>query len=219
MRIPGSNSYHAAALFAAVVAAFTGCAGKQSNSASPVPREDLAEYRQVAADAHRVVQAALTSLDRATAQTPCPPRMVRAFAKDVERLEVDSFRLRARAQAIRERGNDYFEQWHQHLQHVKDPAARQRAVARRERLQERFDHIRLLTQDAREAFQPFLAGLHRVRNGLERNPGLASTDAMKETIRTTRENGKKVEASIASVLGELDAVAVILRPDKNPKKG
>ena len=136
----------------------------------------------------------------------------------MRRLEVDSFKLRARAQAIRTRGKAYFEQWQEHLHSVKDPAARQLAEDRRERLQERFAHISTTTQQARDAFKPFLAGLHRRRNGIETDPAAASTEPIKEVIRTTRENGKKVETSLDSILGGFDAVAAMLKPEKVVRK-
>jgi hypothetical protein len=101
---------------------------------------------------------------------------------------------------------------------VKDPAARQLAEDRRERLQEQFAHIRVTSQEARDAFKPFLAGLHRVRNGLQNDPAAANTDSMKEVIHTTRENGKKVETGLDSILGELDAVAAMLKPEKTVRK-
>ena len=126
----------------------------------------------------------------------------------MQRLEVDSFKIRARAQAIRARGDAYFEQWHEQLRSVKDPVARQLAEQRHDRLQERFAQIRLDSQQTREAFQPFMAGLRRLRNGLENDPGIAGTDSMKELIRKTRDNGQKVQAGLAAMLGELDYVGL-----------
>ena len=206
------------ALFVAAVVVLAGCASKSSDYAGPAPRADLAEYRQVALGARKVIQATLASLDRTVAQTPCPPGVLKAFAKDVQRLEVDSFRVRARAQAIRTRGEAYFEQWQEHLRSVKDPTARLLAEDRRDRLQEQFAHIRASTEQARDAFKPFLAGLHRLRNGLETDPAAASAEPMKEVIRATRENGQKVETSLDAILGELDAVAATLKPEKAARK-
>ena len=204
--------------FAATVAIFAGCVTKSQAHRAPLPREDLAEYRQIAVNAQKAVAAMLRSLDRTVATTPCPPGVFKSFGKDVQRLEVDSFKVRARAQAIRTRGKAYFDQWQEHLASVKDPQARQLAEQRRDRLQERFARIHLLTQDAREAFQPFMTGLRRIRNSLEKDPAAAGTSSTKELIQTTRDNGRKVEENLAAILGELDAVTVILKPDKNANK-
>ena len=40
------------------------------------------------------VQATLVALHRTASQVPCPPRVIHAFSNDVQRLEVDSFRIR-----------------------------------------------------------------------------------------------------------------------------
>lgn len=207
------------ALFTAALALLVSCAAKSNSYSGPAPRADLAEYRQIASEARKLVQATLASLDRTVAQTPCPPRVFKAFSKDVQRLEVDSFKIRARAQAIRARGEAYFEQWQEQLRSVKDPVARQLAEQRRDRLQERFTQIRLDSQQTREAFQPFMAGLRHLRNGLENDPALAGTASMKELIRSTRDNGQKVQTGLAAILGELDAVAAILKPDQTARKG
>ena len=219
-------SYHrpAAALFAAVLAVLAGCVTKSDTVTKSVSysgpgfNEDLAEYRQIASEAQKLVQATLASLDRTVAQTPCPPRVFKGFNKDVQRLEVDSFKIRARAQAIRARGDAYFQQWHEQLRSVKDPVARQLAEQSHDPLQERFAQISIDSQQTREAFQPFMAGLRRLRNGLENAPGIAGTDSMKELIRKTRDNGQKVQAGLAAMLGELDSVAAILKPEKTARK-
>jgi hypothetical protein len=214
-----SSHWPAMALFTAALALLVSCAAKSNSYSGPAPRADLAEYRQIASEARKLVQATLASLDRTVAQTPCPPRVFKAFSKDVQRLEVDSFKIRARAQAIRARGEAYFEQWQEQLRSVKDPVARQLAEQRRDRLQERFTQIRLDSQQTREAFQPFMAGLRHLRNGLENDPALAGTASMKELIRSTRDNGQKVQTGLAAILGELDAVAAILKPDQTARKG
>ena len=205
-------------LLAAALAFLAGCASKTNTRTLPVPRQDLAEYRQVASDAQKVVHATLVSLDRATAQVPCPPCVIKVFSKDVQDLEVDSFKIRARARAIRARGEAYFEQWHEHLRHVQDPVARQLAEQHHEQLQEQFAKVRGATKQAREAFQPFLAGLHRLNNGLQNDPAIASTPAMQRLIAMTREEGAKVEASLAAVTADLNAAAAMLKPERAAKK-
>src|SRR5215468_7543027 len=99
-------------LLAVLLATAPGCASDKSKSASnlPVAREDVKELRQITADSIKAVNATLQSLDQVRAQAPCPPRLFNSFTKDVQRLEVDSFKMRARAQAIRVRGQAYFDQ-------------------------------------------------------------------------------------------------------------
>lgn len=209
----------ALALLGAGLLFLAGCATKPEDRNASAPREDVAELRQIAVDAQQVVRATLQALDRTVARTPCPPRAFKAFTKDVQRLEVDSFKVRARAQAIRARGQAYFEQWQERLASVQDPEVRRLAEQRRDHLQDRFSKIRFHAEQARGALQPFMAGLRRLRNGLENDPAAAGTDSMQELIRNTRDNGQKVEADLTAIREELDAAAAILKPAKAAKKG
>jgi len=195
-----------------------GCVTKPQDPNASAPREDVAELHQIVVDAQQLVRATLQSLDRTATRTPCPPRAWRTFARDIQRLEVDSFKVRARAQAIRTRGQAYFEQWQERLASVQDPEVRRLAEQRREHLQERFSRIRLHAEQARAALQPFMAGLRRLRNELENDPAATGTDSMKELIRNTRDNGQKVEADLTAIRQELDAVAAMLKPSKGAKK-
>ena len=63
-----------------------------------------------------------------------------------------------------------------------------------------------------------MVGLHRVRNELENDPASAGTEPMRKLIGTTREDGQKVEAGLAAILEQLDAVAAILKPGNIAKE-
>jgi len=203
-----------AALFVGVLLATAGCASDKPNSPMPAAREDVKELRQITADSIKAVKVTLRSLDRVSAQVPCPPRVSDSFARDIQRLEVQSFKMRAHAQAIRARGQAYFDQWHEHLAALHDPKLRKRAVERHDLLQQSFDKIRDNAQQARAAFQPFMSGLHRLRNALVNDPSAAASDAKKNLIRTTRENGQKVAAGLDAIQNELKTVADTLKQAK-----
>ncbi len=213
-----SFRWPALALLGAGLVFLAGCVTKPQDPNASAPREDVAELHQIVVDAQQLVRATLQSLDRTATRTPCPAREWRTFARDIQRLEVDSFKVRARAQAIRTRGQAYFEQWQERLANVQDPEVRRLAEQRREHLQERFSRIRLHAEQARAALQPFMAGLRRLRNELENDPAATGTDSMKELIRNTRDNGQKVEADLTAIREELDAVAAMLKPSKGAKK-
>jgi hypothetical protein len=208
---PGLLRCRLAVAFAAGILAVGVRASDSTAKNLPEAREDVKELRQVTSDSINAIRTALRSLDHAGNETPCPPRVLRKFTRDVQQLEVDSFKMRERAQAMRARGQAYFEQWHQHLASLHNPQARKVAVERHDLLQQSFDKIRASAQQTREAFQPFMAGLHKLRSSLENDPGAAGTEAMKNLIRTTRESGQKAEAGLADIQGELKTVADILK--------
>jgi hypothetical protein len=194
-----------------------GCATHQAaRKAMPPPKDNMAQTRQLVGDSLKASQAALRSLDRISALTnTCPPELFAQLARETHRLNVDSLKVRARAQAMKERGPAYFEQWHLNLARHPDPQVRSAAAQARERLDESFGRVEQSFQPLSGAFKPFQAGLRRLVSGLEKDPASAQADSSKALIRSATENGRNVVASLTSVLKELDSAAMLLLPAKS----
>jgi hypothetical protein len=194
-----------------------GCATHQTaRKPMPPPKDDIAQTRQFVGDSLKASQAALRTLDRISALTnACPPALFAQLAREAHRLNVDSLKVRARAQAMKERGPAYFEQWHLNLARHPDPQVRRAAAQAKERLNESFGRVEQSFQPLREAFRPFQAGLRRLVNGLEKDPASAQADSSKALIGSATENGRKVVASLTSVLKELDSAAMLLPTAKS----
>lgn len=195
--------------------ALNGCASKKTETVLAKEKEDLSEYREATADALRAATDTLQSFNRTCDEHPCPPKDLETFTKDVERLEVDSFKMRERAQAMKAMGEAYFQQWHEHLASIDDPVARRQAIERHDALHESFTKIHQLSVQTREAFGPYIAGLHRLRNALETDPGAAGSENLKSSVESTRENGQKVVDGLTAILQELKADWTILKPVKS----
>ena len=194
-----------------------GCATHQTASKPmPPPKDDIAQTRQLVGDSLKASQAVLRTVDRISALTnACPAELFAQLARETHRLNVDSLKVRARAQAMKQRGPAYFEQWHLNLARHPDPQVRSAAAKARERLDESFGRVEQSFQPLREAFKPFQTGLRRLVNGLEKDPASAQADSSKALIRSATENGRKVVASLTSVLKELDSAAMLLPPSKS----
>ena len=196
-----------------------GCASTASDRDKPQPRDGVAEYRQVALDARKAMQAALSSLASVSAQSNrCPPKVLREFSVKMQRLQVDSIQLRARAQAMQARGDAYFERWHEHLARVKDPEVRAIAESQRPALEASFRRIKMMSQEGREAFGPFQMSLRRLRNALETDPASISAGPTQDWIGTAKEKGEHVERCLACIVGELDSVRAMLTPSGSRTK-
>ncbi len=198
-----------------VALGIAGCASEKSNPVLAKEKEDLSEYREATADALRVAKDTLASFDRTCGEHPCPPNMLETFNRNVQQLEVDSFKMRERAMAMKAVGEAYFQKWHEHLASIDDPSARQLAIERHDALQKSFEKIRDLSHQTREAFGPYIAGLHHVRNALEKDPNAIANDEIKTSIQSTRENGQKVVDGLDAILQELKADWAILKPIKS----
>ena len=203
----------------AVITALGGCATDRSASQGPLPGTHIAEYRQIVTDSQRAVKEALHSLDQVSAQTKsCPRPAVDQLAKEVCRLEVDSLKARAHAQAMVARGDAYFEQWHDDLANIKDAEVRALAEQRRPLLQQSFARVKQLSQQTREAFRPFQSHLRKVRNILETDPAATGSESTQDLIRATRSHGQQVERDLAALLDELNTIAALVKPLKTPAK-
>jgi hypothetical protein len=198
---------------AAVVAALIGCATTGNAPKAPTPRDDFNEYRKTVVECMSLMEATLHSLDEVSVQARCDPRPAyEAFAKAVHRIEVDSIKVRARTQAMRARGDAYFERWQEFLATVNNEQVRKLAEEHRPELKQSFEQVRLASQQVREVFRPFLSDLQKLRAVLEADPTLARIDAQKSLILTAKDKGRQVQQGLDRNLAEMNTMTALLRP-------
>jgi hypothetical protein len=203
-------------LAVAIASLLGGCATKQLNDDTPKPGSGVAEYRQLTSEAVTAVRAALAALDKVSvASNPCPPKLVAAFASEVQRLHVDSLRIRARGQAIRARGDAYFADWSESISRIEDPQVRDRADRFHPELQQCFARLKLASQQAGAAFKPFLSGLRMLRVQLEKQPVTSEPGTTKDLLRTTRERGGEVLQQLDLINQELATMTQLLTHGKS----
>lgn len=210
-----TRGFSLACAFLLVLAA--GCASKTPQQPPSRPREGMTEYRQLTTEAEQSMRAALSSLATVSAQSnQCPPAVLLAFSNEVDRVQVDSLRIRARSQAMLARGDAYFQSWHENLARIRDPAVRALAKQHHQALQDGFLRVKTLSLSGREAFQPFIAGLRKVRNALEKDPANISSDTTRADIAAARTSGEEVESSLAGIRRKLDTMIAMVTPPGNP---
>ncbi len=198
---------------ATVAAAVLGCASTDKAPRGPTPRQDFLEYRHLVVLAMEQVNATLRALEEVTVQANHNPRPAyEAFAKAVQRLEVDSVRVRARAEAMRGRGQAYFEHWEETLATARNDQVRKLAEEHRAELKENFERVRQASQQAREAFRPFLSDVQKLRAVWEAAPTLARVDAQKSLILAAEEKGRQVQQALDRILAEMNSTSALLTP-------
>lgn len=194
-------------------AALIGCASTDSARKEPTPRDDFREYRQIVVEAMSQVSGVLRALDEVSVQAHQDPRPAyEAFAKAVHRLEVDSIKVRARAQAMRARGAAYYEHWEAYLAGVKNEQVRELAKQHRAELKESFEQARSAAQQVREVFRPFLSDLQKLRGDLEADPTLARINSEKNLILAAKDKGRQVQQELDRVLAEMNSMVALLTP-------
>jgi len=192
-----------------------GCASQNPTHEALPQNNSIAEYRQIATVADQAIRRALDCLAALGAQSnQCPPKILTNLSAEVQRLQVESIQVHERSQAMQARGDAYFEEWHQNMQKVKDPQIRAVAEAKRPQLQESFHKIKALSQEGREAFNPFLSDLRQLRNALEKDPGSIDSAVIRDRIKQAMEYGQHVEKCVAGIAQELDAMSAMLVPSQ-----
>ena len=195
--------------------AMAGCAAHEAYRQPLKPGQGIVVYRQIVRESSKAIATMVSSLDRLGIQTNrCSGRLVKAFSREVQQLQAESIKVRSRSQAIQARGEAYFQHWQENLASVQDPKVRELAEQHRPQLQQCFARIKLGSQEAGEAFRPFLAGLRRLQNVLENDAGSIRMDSTRELIRTTREQGVQVGQALTGIRQELEAMTAMLTPAK-----
>ena len=199
--------------------ALLGCASTETASKAPTPQQDFQTYRQLVVSGIAQVDAALRALDNLSAQANRDARPAyEAFAEAVRRLEVDSIKVREHTQAMRTRGDAYFEHWEEWLAGVNNEGVRQRAAEHRAEMKQSFEAVRAASQQVREGFRPFLTELQKLCAVLDQEPTLAHIDAQKSLILAADEKGKQVQQSLERILAEMNTMTALLRtPDATAK--
>lgn len=198
---------------AAVAMALIGCATTETAPKAPTPRADFIEYRQIAVQAMSQVDRTLRALDEVSVRANQNPRPAyQAFAKAVHRLEVDSIKVRARTQAMRARGDAYFEHWQEYLGTVQNEQIRKLAEEHRPELKRSFEQAQLASQQVRETFRPLLSDLQKLRAVLEADLTLARIDAQKDLILAAKDKGRLVQQGLERVLAEMNSMTALLTP-------
>jgi hypothetical protein len=173
------------------------------------------EYQQITKEALAALHGALDSLDHIANQTtPCPPKVIAEFSDKVQRMQVDSMRIRARVQAIEARGDAYFADWSESIRRIKDPNVRAAAEHFHPQLEQSFGKIKLASQGAGKEFKPFLHGLRMLRLHADKHSGLRHEDATQDLVRTTRNHGEGVIDQLKVIQAELENISGMLRSDK-----
>lgn len=204
----------------ALAAVLPGCASTQTASKAPTPRQDYREYRELVVSGIGQLDATLRALDNLSAQANHDARPAyEAFAQAVQRLEVDSIKVREHTRAMRARGDAYFEHWQEWLADSSDEGVRQRAAQHEEELKRSFEAVRAAAQQVRDGFRPFLTDVQKLCAVLDDEPTLAHIDAQKSLILAADEKGRQVQESMERILAEMNTMSALLRaPDATAKR-
>lgn len=191
-----------------------GCASQSVDSSAPKPGSGIAEYREMAREAHRAVAATVKSLEALSqpqAQSSAPHRALPGFDRALHQLELTSVKARARAEAIIARGQAYFDEWKGNLAGITNQAAARAETERYDRLLEHFERVRQRSGEVREEFRPFMSKLREFRANLDKPASAAGNESSRQELDGVTASGRRVLQTLEGVSAALNEAEAALR--------
>jgi hypothetical protein len=179
----------------------------------------IAEFRDEIIKAKEAVNATMVSLDKVVAEAATDPRKpFKEFDKNVPRIESAAAKAKKRADAMRERGQEYFKTWEEELASVNSAEIKKLAEERKAKLQTTFGNIKAKLDPAREQFQVWLSHLKDVQTYLRQDLTIVGIDMAKDLIATSKKDGAALQQSLDGVIAELNTILAAITPAKVEKK-
>ena len=200
----------------------TGCATSGSGSRPPKRGEGLREYQQLVSGLLKAVTASRQSLETLSTTTLGNAAATYArFDSSLQRLEVVSIKARARAEAMEQRGEAYFEEWAEEISGSDAEASRRTAKERFAELHQHFEAILKDSHQVRQEFRPFLDGVRRLRTSLGPKPDFGAIEMAKPDFAQLASAGRSAEGKMDQLLSTLKAAeaAVMAGPMPSTKSG
>jgi len=124
---------------------------------------------------------------------------LKTFNKDVAGLESMADKARKRANAMRQRGAEYFETWLAQSQSISNPDLRAIAEQRRTKLEDHFDNLKASADLAKDNFESMMENIYDIQLFL----GTDLTDASLEAVKPYADNANTHAQEVNEALGEM----------------
>ena len=198
-----------------------GCASSSGTASAPRPQagRGVAEYRQLASEAHRAVFIVMNSMEALSHPAPSGSAVhpaLAGFDRAFLQLEVTSVTARARAEAIIARGQAYFDEWKTQLSTNQFTA--QAEQNRYARLLDHFDRVRQRSGEVRAEFRPFMTELREFRARMDRSPRVLDEEAARKELDGLITKGRQVLQTLTSVLTALHGAEAELQKTEMAKQ-
>jgi methyl-accepting chemotaxis protein len=206
------NAFKDTTLTALVLAIATGVASaaagyKQADKTG----EAINALRTDVAKIKTSVDESLKALDALVAAASTNPRKAYdSFAKTVDKVDDAAQDAKKKAEKMRERGAEFFNDWEKQLAELKNEEIRKLAAERRAKLQETFGNIKNGIEDAKTAFTPFLGDLKDLRTALASDLTVQGIESAKDVLKKTKTSGVEVQKNLDALVTELNTVAAAI---------
>lgn len=189
-----------------------GCAGPSGKKAEKIG-SSMSSFRNDLINIKRATDSTIATLNSVVeAANSDPKKAFGAFSSSVAKLDSAVHTLRTRAQEVRTQRDAYFKLWEAELKEVESSEIRKLAETRKARLQETFEKISPLLDQAKKDFEPFSSDIHDLQKYLANDLTLGGIDASKGLIAKALERGRAVQGSLEALIAEMNTAAATVVP-------
>jgi len=193
-------------VLAVVALAFTGGCSSASRGEKMVQSFELT--RKTVWDGQRQVDTTLRSL-QALRTTPAHELNdgFRRYKDDVQKLKEQGDVARERAVAMQEEADAHVKAWEKEVSALDDPTVKASMESRRDAVRTNFSLVKAYAQDARKAYEPFLAGNQQIVQALSIQLSPASISSLSPSIDRVLADGGTLKEKLAALDRALNNIA------------
>ncbi len=180
---------------AGALSATTGCASS-ADAKSAV--DSMSSFGLEVAKVKDSIDKALKGLETVSGSQPADVRAnIDAYSKSVDALDGQAKVVKARADEMKSKGDEFFKEWEPPQSVSKE---------RRADLTSSYGKIKTDMAAAKDAFGPFLAALKDVQGYLKVDPSTTATSSVADLVNRAKDAGTQVKKSLDDVLNQLNSV-------------
>lgn len=167
--------------------------------------DGFSETRETVVSAQKQLDTTLIALNiLRVSQGPGLSNAFKQFKESVDNLKKEGSRCRQQAEGMRAEAESHIQAWQNEMASIKDPAIKASLESRREAVRSNFKLAQMYAQDARKAYDPFLAGCQQLVQGLSIDLSPAAVASLKPAMDRIDADGQMLGQKMSAMLRALD---------------
>jgi hypothetical protein len=175
--------------------------------------QSFAKTREQVTDAQRHVDATLVGLQRLRSTPPEGlTKGYRTYKDAVEELEEEAADAGERSAMMRQESEQHIKAWQKEVETLKDPTIKATMDARRQAVRSNYQLVTMYAQDARKAYEPYVAGNKELVRALSIDLSPASIAGLSPSIDRVLLDGKALQEKLFMLQNALNNIAAGVSP-------
>jgi len=196
-------------LTSALVTVFPAVASDATEQAALV-KEKIQSLRSDCAEGRRQIAVTVDEMSRLAAKNVELRPQFEKFKAELAKMEAKAENARKRADTMKEKGAEFFNDWETQVNSIKNEDIRKEAEKRLAKRKKSYAKILATMQEAKAELVPFMSDLNDLKKLFDAELTASSVASAKNLIRQASWHGNDVTESLTDVEKELDRVAAEL---------